>query len=182
MTGRDCGACGCPMGGRPAHALFCSRTCQVAHLRSNGPTRAARQLGCWIGARVSEPTLERIEAAATRAGLSRPEWLRAAIAAYLPAAEPVRRRGGRPNLGALAAQRWPIEPLLEYCRCTPTGFARRHGIDPTTVGRAARRGLNDQQADHWALLAGTHPSCVWGHAWFDAATCIDQPGGREGAA
>lgn len=75
---------------------------------------------------------------------------------------------GRDHLGALAELRWPLAPLLRYTHLTPSGFARRYDIRRGSVCRAARVGLNDRQADHWATAVGLHPAEVWGCAWFDA--------------
>lgn len=80
---------------------------------------------------------------------------------------------GRPYLGALAGRRWPLEPLLTYTRMTPSGFARAHGLRVASVCDAARAGLNDRQADEWALAADLHPAVVWGPEWDDAVADLD---------
>jgi hypothetical protein len=83
----------------------------------------------------------------------------------------------QPSLGAHAALRWPLAPLLELARMTPTRFARVHGISGAVMRRAGAEGLNDRHADHWATRAGYHPAEVWGWAWATAGhlgTDIDQ--------
>jgi hypothetical protein len=67
------------------------------------------------------------------------------------------------------AARWPLEPLLQLTGFTSGGLADYLGIGRTTVGRAARYGLTDAQADEWAIGCGYHPINVWGWAWIDAA-------------
>jgi len=80
---------------------------------------------------------------------------------------------GRPYLGALDGVRWPLAPLLRYTHLSPTGFARRYDLRRGSVCHAARVGLNDRQADHWATAVGLHPALVWGYAWFEAAPADD---------
>ncbi len=62
---------------------------------------------------------------------------------------------------------WPLHPLLDACQLTATAMGRRLGVSGATVSRAARYGLNDHQADEWAIRLGLHPLMVWGWAWVD---------------
>lgn len=64
---------------------------------------------------------------------------------------------------------WPLEPLTRLTGLTPNEFADRYGLGRSTVQTAARAGLTDIQADHWALAATYHPVNVWGWAWVSAA-------------
>lgn len=80
---------------------------------------------------------------------------------------------GRPYLGALGARRWPLEPLLQLTAKTPSGFARAYGLRAGSVCAAVHRGLNDRQADEWALAADLHPAVVWGPEWDEAAAVLD---------
>ena len=64
---------------------------------------------------------------------------------------------------------WPLRPLLDACGLTPTGVGRHLGISGSTITRAGRHGLSDQQADEWAIRLGLHPLMVWGWAWIDPA-------------
>lgn len=78
------------------------------------------------------------------------------------------------GLGSLGHLRWSLAPLLRYTHTTPYGFARRYGLSASSVRTAHRDGLNDRQADHWALAAGVHPALIWGRAWFDAALANEE--------
>ncbi len=77
--------------------------------------------------------------------------------------------------------RWPVEPLLRYTGQSQAAFARRIGVSASTVRQAKRRGLNDHQADRWAIAIGVHPSFIWGTDWFAAAP-TDQTERVEGVA
>jgi hypothetical protein len=97
----------------------------------------------------------------------------------------------------MGRHRWPLEPLLVACTYQagrdPNSSDPRDGRMPYTtfakwlrlcasgdrpyrtkaareaVSRAARDGLNDTQADDWAIRAGYHPANVWGwDAWAAA--------------
>jgi hypothetical protein len=64
--------------------------------------------------------------------------------------------------------RWPLAPLLELVpRSSYRGLMNRLSVSGADVGRAARDGLTDRQADHWAVGLGLHPSLVW-PGWDDA--------------
>jgi hypothetical protein len=84
---------------------------------------------------------------------------------------------GRPRLGAHAALRWPLAPLLELARLSPTRFARRYGISGATMRRAGAEGL-DRQADQWATRLGYHPADVWGQGWLAAGSTPDVAPGQ----
>ena len=71
------------------------------------------------------------------------------------------------TVGALPELRWPLQPLLDACGLTAEALACRVGASGTSVRAAARDGLNDLQADAWAIRLGTHPLIVWGWAWID---------------
>jgi Bacterial regulatory proteins, gntR family len=62
---------------------------------------------------------------------------------------------------------WPLQPLLDACRLTPTAMGRHLGVGGATISRAAHGGLSDHQADEWAIRLGFHPLMVWGWAWID---------------
>ena len=64
---------------------------------------------------------------------------------------------------------WPLQPLLDACGLTATAMGRCLGIGGATVSRATSHGLNDHQADEWAIRLGFHPLMVWGWAWIDPA-------------
>jgi hypothetical protein len=48
------------------------------------------------------------------------------------------------------------------------GLLAVSGTDLTT---AARVGLTDRQADHWAIALGSHPALVW-PGWDDAGLTV----------
>jgi hypothetical protein len=74
---------------------------------------------------------------------------------------------------------WPLQPLLDASRLTAGDLAAELRLSGTTVRNAARRGLNDRQADEWAIRLGLHPLLVWGWAWIDpAATALKPAAGR----
>ena len=72
------------------------------------------------------------------------------------------------NLRIRTARPWPMQPLLDATSLTLSGFSHAHGVSYDTMRPAARDGLTDKQADHWAVKAGLHPACVWPD-WTDGA-------------
>ena len=70
---------------------------------------------------------------------------------------------------------WPLQPLLEVSGLSVSSLGRRLGVSGGQIAVVARRGLNDKQADEWAIRLGVHPLTVWGWAWVDDA---DRAAGR----
>lgn len=66
-------------------------------------------------------------------------------------------------------RRWPLADLLELVpgRSYRAVMARL-AVSGATLRIAARDGLTDRQADHWAIALGSHPSMVW-PGWDNAA-------------
>jgi hypothetical protein len=82
----------------------------------------------------------------------------------------------------LRARRWPLRPLVERTGMTSRQLAEAHGITADHVGRLARNGLTDVQADRWATAAGFHPAQVWGWDWITAALPDDPEAEADGEA
>ena len=71
---------------------------------------------------------------------------------------PLRRRGGG---------RFPAGPLI---RLVPVGeLARRLGVSRSLVYRRLDEGLDEFEADEWAMAVHRHPVEVWGDEWLLAA-------------
>ncbi len=84
-----------------------------------------------------------------------------------------------PTAVTLDGAGWPLQPLLDASGLTARRLAAELGVSGTTVRNAGRRGLNDRQADEWAIRLGLHPLLVWGWAWVDpAATALKPAAGR----
>lgn len=50
----------------------------------------------------------------------------------------------------------------DWRACLSLGeLAERFGLNARTLSRWLHIGLTDKQADHLAVLAGTHPGCIW---------------------
>jgi hypothetical protein len=64
--------------------------------------------------------------------------------------------------------RWPLEPLLEATGFTMHEVSLATGSDPW---RYAKRGLEDDQADRWAIRCGIHPAMAW-LDWVDAGLTV----------
>jgi hypothetical protein len=64
---------------------------------------------------------------------------------------------------------WPLQPLLDASGLTRSRLAVELGLSGVTLRTASQRGLNDRQADQWAIRLGLHPLSVWGWAWIDNA-------------
>lgn len=96
------------------------------------------------------------------------------------------------------ANRYPLEPLAVKLKIElgqlggqrddeTTGLARlalRLGISHEAARNARKRGLNDRQADRFAVRCGWHPVQVWPE-WFNGVgehipgTCDCRPGTRK---
>ena len=59
-------------------------------------------------------------------------------------------------------RRFPLQPLLERSGAESiAGFARRIGVPRAVIQAAVQRGLNERNADRYAVAAGLHPGEVW---------------------
>jgi hypothetical protein len=77
--------------------------------------------------------------------------------------------------GELGGAGWPLQPLLDASGLTRTRLAAELGLSGATLRTAGRRGLNDRQADEWAIRLGLHPLMVWGWAWIEEAASARRP-------
>lgn len=66
----------------------------------------------------------------------------------------------RPTCPDTRSLRWPLAPLLQVAGGWNTLQANLR-INGTDLSRAAREGLTDRQADHWATRCGWHPDLIW---------------------
>ena len=80
-----------------------------------------------------------------------------------------------PASADIAGGGWPLQPLLDASGLTRSRLAAELGLSGTTVRQTARRGLNDRQADEWAIRLGLHPLLVWGWAWIEEAAAVRRP-------
>jgi len=64
--------------------------------------------------------------------------------------------------------RLPLEPLMAEVRCPEVSeFADLIGVSRWTVYRMKQRGLTIDEADRYAIkVAGSHPACIWGKAFY----------------
>ncbi len=64
--------------------------------------------------------------------------------------------------------RLPLEPLMAEVRCPGVSeFAEFIGVSRWTVYRMKQRGLTIDEADRLAIkVAGCHPTCIWGRAFY----------------
>ena len=67
--------------------------------------------------------------------------------------------------------RLPLQPLLHATAvASKLALARRLGVDPTLIHRAARRGgVTYWTADRWAVALGWHPAMIWPE-WLEEET------------
>lgn len=77
-----------------------------------------------------------------------------------------RHRPSRPATANLQARPWPLEDLLRGMGISAALLAEVLGLDETALYRRLTWGLDDIEADHWAIALGTHPGNIWPE-WFD---------------
>jgi len=60
--------------------------------------------------------------------------------------------------------RYPVQPLLDKLRMSPTQFAKQYKADYRTLKRPS--GIIEETADRWAVMCGYHPAEIWPE-WVD---------------
>lgn len=73
-----------------------------------------------------------------------------------------RKRLRRPAPAPVSSSpRYPLGPLLAIVGVSPWTLAATVRASGDTIRRALVEGLDERQADHWAVWAGHHPAEVW---------------------
>jgi hypothetical protein len=84
------------------------------------------------------------------------------------------RTAHTPRCRGSKANRWDAAPLLDVAGGTTGVAAQVLGVSGDAMTEAVEHGLSDQQADHWAVRLGLHPSMLWPGFDRAALTPLDE--------